>query len=85
MATITNTSPNAANQTTEYDTIRGYRIRVYGSELDADGNWYMLYRRLDTHEFARVRSIDFARFTRVVQTAPISVPVPTIVQQSLGI
>lgn len=86
MATTTNTNPAAGKATTEYDTIRGYRIRVYGTELDADGNWYYLFRRVDTGEYNRVRCIDFARFTRVVKPATaVPVPKPQIIQQNLGL
>lgn len=91
METTTHTNQNAAGLNTDllqYDTVRGYRIRVYGCELDeATNQWFTLYRRLDTLEFGRVRSIDFARFTRVEQVKPAieAKPLPQIIQSSLGI
>jgi hypothetical protein len=91
METTTNTKQNAAGLNTnrfEHVTIRGYRIRVYGCEQDErTGQFFTLYRRLDTLEFGKVRSIDFGRFTRVAEPKPSSapVPVPQIIQASLGI
>jgi hypothetical protein len=91
METTTHTKQNEAGLNTnlfEHVTIRGYRIRVYGCEQDErTGEFFTLYRRLDTLEFGKVRSRDFAQFTRVVQPQPTiaPVPVPQVIQASLGL
>lgn len=69
-----------------YDTIHGYRLREYGTELDQiEQLWYVLLKREDTGEYVRMRRDELIRIMAKPTIPAIAVVKENmVIQNSLG-